>query len=197
MSRRRDLTPEDWTLWRHVAQAVRPLPGRTMPPEPAPAHSPPANPKDKVPAPQASTLEARKAGRQEPAPPPLAPLERRLRSRLERGREPIEAVLDLHGLTQDQAHAALLDFLHRSQRRGARLVLLVTGKGRPAEAQAPFADPACERGVLRRMVPHWLRRADLHGLVLGFEEAGLRHGGSGALYVRLRRSGPDKGEAGR
>ena len=62
------------------------------------------------------------------------------------------------------------------------IALVVTGKG--ALAPALFGD---ERGVLRRMVPHWLRLPDLRALVLGFEEAEQRHGGSGALYVRLRR----------
>ncbi|HEX5866107.1 MAG TPA: Smr/MutS family protein, partial [Beijerinckiaceae bacterium] len=48
--------------------------------------------------------------------------------------------------------------------------------------------PFEERGVLRRVVPHWLRLPDLRPLVVGFEEAAVRHGGAGALYVRLRRA---------
>ena len=67
---------------------------------------------------------------------------------------------------------------------GHSLTLVVTGKG----GAAPHEPAWQERGVLRRLVPHWLRLPALRALVLGFEEAGLRHGGAGALYVRLRRS---------
>jgi DNA-nicking Smr family endonuclease len=94
----------------------------------------------------------------------------------------VEGVIDLHGMRQTEALGALMSFLHQSQARGRSLVLVITGKG--AEGQAgPFE----ERGVLRRMVPHWLRLPDLRPLVLGFEEAAAHHGGGGALYVRLRR----------
>ena len=116
--------------------------------------------------------------------PPLAPIERRLKRELARGRGAIDAALDLHGLTQAEAHQALRGFLRHSQARGARLVIVVTGKGGPLDE--PGAWPH-ERGVLRRLAPHWLREPDLRSVVLGFEEAGRAHGGSGALYVRLRR----------
>jgi DNA-nicking Smr family endonuclease len=86
-------------------------------------------------------------------------------------------------LTQAEAHQALRGFLRQSQARGARLVIVVTGKGAPLdEVRWPN-----ERGVLKRLTPQWLREADLRSVVLGFEEAGRAHGGSGALYVRLRR----------
>jgi DNA-nicking Smr family endonuclease len=96
----------------------------------------------------------------------------------------IDAALDLHGLTQSEAHDALRGFLRHSQARGARLVIVVTGKGGPRDEPGRWPQ---ERGVLRRLTPHWLREADLRSVVLGFEEAGRAHGGSGALYVRLRR----------
>ena len=86
-------------------------------------------------------------------------------------------------MRQDEAHGALIGFLHRSQREGRAVVLVITGKGGPGAEGATFA----ERGVLRRVVPHWLRLPDLRALVLGFEEASPHHGGTGALYVRLRR----------
>ena len=116
--------------------------------------------------------------------PPLAPIERRLKRELARGRGAIDAALDLHGLTQAEAHQALRGFLRHSQARGARLVIVVTGKGGPPDE--PGSGPH-ERGVLKRLAPHWLRELDLRSVVLGFEEAGRAHGGSGALYVRLRR----------
>jgi DNA-nicking Smr family endonuclease len=111
------------------------------------------------------------------APPPLAPLETRLRQRLARGRVAVDDTLDLHGYRQDQAHRVLREFLIRAQGRGAKLVLVVTGKGRTA----------AEPGVLRRAAPLWLEAADLRPVVVGFGEATATHGGAGALYVRLRR----------
>src|SRR5262249_39337291 len=118
-----------------------------------------------------------------PPPPPLAPLERRLRQRLARGSETIDRRLDLHGLTQREAHAALAHFLRASQTHGVRIVLVVTGKG----ARDAGGDPFAERGVLRRLGPQWLAAAEFRSLVVGFEAAHLGHGGEGALYVRLRR----------
>jgi DNA-nicking Smr family endonuclease len=94
----------------------------------------------------------------------------------------VDGVIDLHGLRQAEAHGRLIAFLLRSQAAGHGLVLVITGKG-GAAAPGVFE----ERGVLRRSVPHWLRLPDLRGVVLGFEEAQAPHGGSGALYVRLRR----------
>jgi len=86
-------------------------------------------------------------------------------------------------MRQVEAHDALTSFLRRSQASGHAVVLVVTGKG--ASSAGPFFVE--ERGVLRRVVPHWLRLPELRPLVLGFEEASLHHGGAGALYVRLRR----------
>ena len=122
----------------------------------------------------------------EPAPAPLAPLERRLRRALARGRVAVDAALDLHGMTQAQAHRALRAFLLAAQARGLRLAVVVTGKG-GAKLGLDGATRFDEPGVLRRLVPHWLREPHLRGVVLGFEEAGRAHGGAGALYVRLRR----------
>ena len=115
-----------------------------------------------------------------PSPvPPLTSLDRRVRQRLVRGRIGLDARLDLHGLTQAQAHDALLRFLRVSRAEGARIVLVITGKGTRREDE--------ERGVLRRQVPMWLRSPQLRDAVLGFEPAGPAHGGEGAFYVRLRR----------
>ncbi len=83
----------------------------------------------------------------------------------------------MHGLTQAQAHSALLHFLHDAHAREARLVLVITGKGRGGET-----------GVLRRQVPQWLGLPEFRSLVVGFEDAHVTHGGEGALYVRLRRA---------
>jgi DNA-nicking Smr family endonuclease len=104
-----------------------------------------------------------------------------MRQKLARGSEDIDARIDLHGMTQAGAHAALAHFLRRAQHDGARMVLVITGKG------ARTADAYAERGVLKRQVPLWLESAELRSLVIGFESAGAGHGGTGALYVRVRR----------
>jgi len=179
--RPRGLTPEERKLWAHVARAIAPLKGRALldPPEPD-APAPPETPADPPPLPSP----ARPAS---PRLPPLAPLERRVKTDLRRGVRAVDAVLDLHGLRQDEAHRALIGFLRRSQAARHSLILVITGKGAPGLDEVSFA----ERGVLRRVVPHWLRLPDLRPLVLGFEEAAPQHGGSGALYVRLRRRRSD------
>src|SRR5439155_27262320 len=103
-----------------------------------------------------------------------------MKQRVARAKEAIDGRLDLHGLTQSEAHAALLRFLRAASSRGARLVLVITGKG------ARAGDG--ERGVLKRQVPQWLGLPEFRALVVGFEEAHIAHGGEGALYVRVRRA---------
>lgn len=179
-ARTRQLSPEEKRLWSHVARHVKPMQGKALPPEPepeaksvmapAPAATKPPPALPPVPAPK-------------PALPPLAPVERKTLQALRRGRKDVDSVIDLHGMRQEEAHFALLSFLHRAQSSGHALVLVITGKGGAAVSNGLFE----ERGVLRRMVPHWLRLPDLRHLVVGFEEASPQHGGSGALYVRLRR----------
>ncbi|KMO42807.1 DNA mismatch repair protein MutS, partial [Methylobacterium tarhaniae] len=152
------------------------------PPEPAPAPAPPVPMlRPARPAPRSiSKSPAPTPPPPVPALPPLAPLERRVRTGLRRGSRSVDASIDLHGMRQAEAHAALIGFLHRSRASGHAVVLVVTGKG-------GSGDPYAERGVLRRSVPHWLRLPELRPLVLGFEEAAHHHGGGGALYIRLRR----------
>jgi DNA-nicking Smr family endonuclease len=122
-----------------------------------------------------------------PALTPLAPLDRRLKRRLSSGRAEVDDVIDLHGMTQAQAHQALNAFLWRAAGAGAKIVLVVTGKGKMQDS-GDF--DGGERGVLRRHAPQWLRDSSLRSIVLSVEEAGRPHGGSGALYVRLRRHSP-------
>jgi DNA-nicking Smr family endonuclease len=156
--------------------------GRTLPAEPEPEPDPPP-----APAPSPPPAPRRPSPPAKPAAPPLVPLERKMMLALRRGTRAVDAVIDLHGMRQSEAQAALLAFLHRAQGAGYGIVLVITGKGGIAGGAGPDDFPFAERGVLRRVVPHWLRLPDLRPLVLGFEEASPQHGGSGALYVRLRR----------
>jgi DNA-nicking Smr family endonuclease len=116
-------------------------------------------------------------------PAPNVPgLDRRQALRLRRGQLSIEARLDLHGMTQAEAHRALAGFLARSHAAGTRVVLIVTGKG---TRQGADGSPT---GVLRRTVPRWLAEPALRPLVLATASALPRDGGDGALYLLLRRA---------
>jgi DNA-nicking Smr family endonuclease len=165
-------------LWKGVTRSIAPLRKRTTA---APDNARPAAPA--VPAPpklRAKAAPARTVVPPKP-PPPLAALTRRTKQRIARGRHAIDGRLDLHGMTQAEAHDALFSFLRARQARGSKLVLVITGKG------ARGGEDGGGRGVLKRMVPLWLRLPEMRDLVLGFESAAASHGGEGALYVSLRR----------
>jgi DNA-nicking Smr family endonuclease len=174
--RRRVLSSEERVLWTTVIKSIAPLRESTAADEDDGAQmvssARPAAAAAK-PAPIAPSLTDKKL----PLPVPLG---RRMKQRVVRGKETIDGQLDLHGLTQSEAHATLLRFLRAASSRGARLVLVITGKGaRVGEG---------ERGVLKRQVPQWLGLPEFRALVVGFENAHVAHGGEGALYVRVRRS---------
>jgi DNA-nicking Smr family endonuclease len=178
--RKRGLSEEDRALWESVAKQIKPLRKRraskplvaTLDGESIAAPKPVASPKHAAPP--------RIVAPAKPSPPPLAPIGRRERSHLSRGRKEIDARLDLHGMTQTRAHRALFGFLQRAHHDGLTFVLVITGKGKVGAES--------ERGVLRRQVPQWLGLPEFRSLVVGFEEAHIGHGGEGALYVRVRRA---------
>jgi len=172
---KRRLRPEETRLWAIVAATVRPAPGRSLPvlpPAPEPVSpSPPSALAVGPPAPKPSGLRRVETPiRYEPDP-----IEPGRRRRIGRGRDPIEARLDLHGLDQDRARARLSVFLLDAQERGARSVLVITGKG------------VGGHGVLRRRAPEWLADPRLREVVAGIAPADTRHGGEGAFYVALKR----------
>lgn len=105
--------------------------------------------------------------------------------KMRRGKFQPEARLDLHGMTLERAHPALIGFILSSHSAGRRLVLVITGKGKHREGSGPIPN---RLGVLRHQVPQWLRLAPLAPLVLQVSEAHVKHGGHGAYYVYLRRS---------
>ena len=176
--RLRRLSDEEIALWTEVARGVKRRRGAALPT--------PSKPSRRR-AGRCSRRRARPRRRKpavEAAAPPLAPIERRLKRELARGRGAIDGAIDLHGLTQAEAHQALRGFLRHSQARGARLVIVVTGKGGPLGETGPWTQRTRRAETAD---PALAARADLRSIVLGFEEAGRAHGGSGALYVRLRR----------
>ncbi len=178
--RKRALSEEERALWESVARQAKPLRNK---PRIANSHAPSkaeAQTSAKAMAHPKSAIPVAAPPPKKPVVPPLAPIGRRERSQLSKGKKEIEARLDLHGMTQARAHRALSGFLHQSHGDGLTFVLVITGKGKIGAES--------ERGVLRRQVPQWLSQPEFRTLVVGFEEAHIGHGGAGALYVRIRRS---------
>jgi DNA-nicking Smr family endonuclease len=176
MNRRRSLSDDEEALWSSVARSITPLrPAKAKPKSERAAAESAGVKSPQRPLPRVILAPV-------PKSPPLSPFDRRMKQRLARGRDTIEARIDLHGMTQNEAHGALFAFLRRAQSDGKKIALVVTGKGTPRN------DAASERGVLRRKVPQWLALPEFRGLIVGFEEAHASHGGQGALYIRLRRA---------
>lgn len=183
MSRKpgKGLSSEDRILWHKVAKSVKPLAGKAVVDIQTEDDdfaillqaSVPARPKKTSTAPVAVPAITVNL----PPRLPASGIDRPTRNRIARGRLPIEGKVDLHGLTQSEAHSLLLSFLRRAYQDGRRHVLVVTGKGSSFGSE----------GVLRRAVPGWLATPPFRLLVSAHEPAATRHGGEGALYVRLRR----------
>lgn len=108
----------------------------------------------------------------QPAHAAAATPDRRTLENLKRGKMRPEARLDLHGMTREEAFAALSSFVARAQADGVRVALVITGRS----------------GVLRSETPRWLAAAALRPRILGLAEAKPRDGGAGALYVLIRRA---------
>lgn len=178
---------EDRHLWKLVSDTITPLNQRRaeelkaqmadfLGEVPTPSPAPPTV--QRGPRPAAYKLPKVQPHAPQPAPRPSLhqhPIEEPVAKKLAKGRLPIDSRIDLHGMTQDRARFALLDFLQMSQRAGDRIVLVITGKGSSGQ------------GVLRQNVPQWLTLPPLSGVVNGFRTSHISHGGEGALYVRLRK----------
>ncbi|MBT4747812.1 MAG: hypothetical protein HOO19_00665 [Rhodospirillaceae bacterium] len=179
---------DDAALLEVAFQDVEPLDGKKI----SKAASAPPKPKTKA---KITKPVRRPPPRTEkPKPKPLPELDhgtapgvdRRTAQRLKRGRLDVEARLDLHGHTQAEAHPALDSFLAGAQSSGKRCVLIVTGKGgaRQTDDETGFERPT---GVLKDMVPRWLNQAPNRARILSFTHARQADGGTGALYVLLKR----------
>jgi DNA-nicking Smr family endonuclease len=165
---RRPLRPDEVKVWAEVASTVEPAPGKIVP------EVPPEPPAREGAAPKAAAPPAPPRRRRKAAAPPEI-IEPKRKRRIVRERDPIDGRIDLHGMDQDRARAALHAFLLRAWEDGARAVLVITGKGLQGE------------GVIRRRTPEWLAEPAVRPLVAGVSTAHRRHGGEGALYVALKR----------
>lgn len=173
------ISSEDKALWEQVIRSVKPL-RKTLPKTDIPAvEEEKPRPRRKA----SATIAAPPVAPSRvvaPQKPPLAPLDRRTRKNISRGKHDIDGRIDLHGYRQAEAHAALLRFLRSLQAKGGKVALVITGKG-------GGSGDGEGRGVLRRQVPHWLALPEFRDYVIGFDVATSGHGGDGALYVRLRK----------
>lgn len=190
MARRRRLGPEEEALWNavartttpmHAAPAFRPKPHTAEPP-PAPVAKPAAPPMRLQPF----RLGEKKQKAVVAAKPAVSLLNMDAKAwgKLTRGKLVPEARIDLHGMTLAEAHPELIRFVLKAHSDGLRLVLVITGKGKPGPDHGPMPQRA---GILRHQVPHWLHQAPLASVILQVTGAHLRHGGGGACYVYLRR----------
>lgn len=169
---------DDLARWREALAGVLPLRGGpAIPPPPRPdAPAAPPTPAGRATAPMRLGPPGRESSALiDPARP--VDIDRRTWIRLRRGQYPIDARLDLHGLTQAEAYALLGRFLLVAQGRGNRCVLVITGRG------------LRRGGTLRAMTPRWLDTVPVRSRVLAYAPARQQHGGEGALYVLLRRAG--------
>ncbi|MBN9222798.1 MAG: Smr/MutS family protein [Mesorhizobium sp.] len=167
------LSEDDRVLWNLVARTARPLKGRA-----AAVEIPDIAAEAKAATTQAAQPPANAAGVAKPKTQHVTQrLDDPTLDKLSKGRLPIEGRVDLHGMTQDEAYSLLFSFLHRAHAGGIRYVLVITGKGSSSGGD----------GVLRRAVPAWLSTPAFRPLVSSHDHAARNHGGSGALYVRLRR----------
>lgn len=186
----RVLSEEERALWEQVKRTATPMRKNPLPANdpPSKTHRPagekPKAKKKKVPA---TPVKRVNPPITLPASPSPRRIEQRLVQKVARGRREIDATIDLHGLRQLEAQQVLLTFLTRARAQGCRVVLVITGKGqRGARDDNPYVSPE-EPGVLRRAVRHWLDLPDFASLVVGHSPAHQRHGGTGALYVQIRR----------
>jgi DNA-nicking Smr family endonuclease len=196
MSRRRKLTEEERELWLRVAASATPFhPKRPICAETEP-ESKPHKTAPKVPRPEVKDFRIGQSSPDFAFRHDLAPsiadqlarqpvvMDRKAHRAMTRGKLEPEAKIDLHGMTMAQAHPELIRFILNAQDNGRRLVLVITGKGKKGLDDGPIPQ---RQGVLRHQVPQWLRLPPLGAAVMQVDQAHLKHGGSGAYYVYLRR----------
>jgi DNA-nicking Smr family endonuclease len=188
MARRRSLRPEELDLWQAVARTARPLHGSVLP-HPVVIDQAPqvvVEPKKRGAIPRFRVGEKVAQFRADDSlPAPAVQMDAKAFARMSKGKLAPEARLDLHGMTVSEAHPELIRFILNASSEGLRLVLVITGKGKPGLDYGPIPQ---RYGILKHQVPNWLRMQPLGAVILQVSEAHLKHGGAGALYVYLRRT---------
>ncbi|MEY4879223.1 MAG: hypothetical protein RJB62_692 [Pseudomonadota bacterium] len=164
-SGKKDISESDAALFREVLKDARPLDSK-------PLHREPLKPRSRN-----APINPFPAATPPPKPPVFtqahtSEIGGHREAHFRKGRLEPEARIDLHGYTQDAAYRALHRFVLRARSLDQRLVLVITGKA----------------GVLHNMLPRWLGESDFRELVVGASAAHIKHGGTGAYYVALKRA---------
>jgi DNA-nicking Smr family endonuclease len=175
----RKLGADETALWSHVAASVRPMAGQSRPPlQPLPKVA--LQPQPTAPTPPKRTAAANRIAVDD------ATLDGSWDKAIRRGVLHPDATIDLHGYTSDRAHALLVQRIGDAALSGARVLLVITGKGaRDSDRDHHHHDRP--RGVIRARLRDWLNSAELRPFIAALRPAHPRHGGGGAWYVILRR----------
>ncbi|PEQ13019.1 DNA mismatch repair protein MutS [Novosphingobium sp. PC22D] len=193
----RKLSPQEAEAWARVARTVAPIavPSADRAAQPDPPKTPAQQPKAVTPPPRSASVPARNArtvaalarqARSQPPPPSATGptgLDSSWDRKLARGAVAPDFTLDLHGATLEAAYSRLLHGLAQARSLDARVVLVITGKPRPVDA----ADRGTQRGAIRAKIADWLAASGVASDIAAIRNAHRRHGGSGALYVILKR----------
>lgn len=199
------LNADEQAAWAKLAESVTPLSGRARPTPVKPVNEPqtaPLNQSGKpvmpTPRPPASGAAGRPASPPAPSSPPSSlarsPAQRRAfasqldsnwNRRLKAGQIAPDYTLDLHGHTLDSAYSRAISGLDQAQAMGARVVLVIAGRERPVDP----ADRGHRRGAIRAKLLDWLAASHHADSIAAIRRAHIRHGGEGALYLVLKRTG--------
>jgi len=113
-------------------------------------------------------------------------IHRRLEQKMSRGQIKIDSTLDLHGMTQEEAKNATVNFVRMAKKNNLNIVLIITGKGVSKGNTNDEYRTRYERGVLNQNLPNWLKLPQIRDDINGYKYANTRHGGEGAYYILLK-----------
>lgn len=180
---------EDKKLWKHVTRDIIPLLPETQE-DATPAKKTPPRPikREKIPRPLAQPPASQAIAKQtKTSMDGRDGIDARNWERFRKGKMPLDGILDLHGMRQDEALNALTQFIERHYRRKSRFLIVITGKGSRKLQQSEEG----EIGVLKKNFSRWLDLPTLDEKILKYAPAQPKDGGSGAFYVLLRSNAKD------
>ncbi len=113
------------------------------------------------------------------------PLDKKIERQLKQGKINPDSTLDLHGLNQTKAHAALNNHIENAYETSQKFVLVITGKGKGQAMADDWITPG--QGILKQKLPQWVTSGRLKKMVIDILPAHAKHGGNGAYYVVIRK----------
>ena len=182
-NRGRPPSENELSLWKKITEGMNPLRKTAVTPD---SSKPVFEKEDKViPAPKTHSLPT--ANKK----PQTHSVDPNIIRKTQKGSIPVESVLDMHGMIQDQAYQTLQEFVKRCFNRNMKCVLVITGKGTNSKADKDiFSSKRDGVGVLKTQFPQWIKQPPLNTMVSGCAEAHKKHGGAGAYYLYLKKSRP-------